>query len=113
MMCQYTIYIVYYFNHPFAIFHYALVQALSCLSGIELSALNVNVSELLDQTVAYFMGSGSSRFNSQVIKSKCCGTRKSKSKMFTRFHSSRLHPLIHNLCSLPSLHKEAPLLLLR
>ena len=26
----------------------------------------MNVSELLDQTVAYFMGSGSSRFNSQV-----------------------------------------------
>ena len=45
-----------------------VVQALSCLSGIELSALNVNVSELLDQTVAYFMGSGSSRFNSQVSK---------------------------------------------
>ena len=43
-----------------------LVKALSCLSGIELSALNVNVSELLDQTVSYFMGSGSSRFNSQV-----------------------------------------------
>ena len=46
------------------------MQALSCLSGIELSALNVNVSELLDQTVAYFMGSGSSRFNSQVSKMK-------------------------------------------
>ena len=45
-----------------------VMQALSCLSGIELSALNVNVSELLDQTVAYFMGSGSSRFNSQVSK---------------------------------------------
>ena len=42
------------------------MKALSCLSGIELSALNVNVSELLDQTVSYFMGSGSSRFNSQV-----------------------------------------------
>ena len=41
-------------------------QALSCLSGVELSALNVNVSELLDQTVSYFMGSGSSRFNSAV-----------------------------------------------
>ena len=33
---------------------------------MELSALNVNVSELLDQTVSYFMGSGSSRFNSAV-----------------------------------------------
>jgi len=43
-----------------------LVKALSCLSGVELSALNVNVSELLDQTVSYFMGSGSSRFNSAV-----------------------------------------------
>ena len=77
----------------------------------------MNVSELLDQTVAYFMGSGSSRFNSQVNANFMRCDNKTpvvdfvchylRQEIFTSSHVSiGSHPLFaFSLSPIPQFHK--------